>query len=193
MDLNTYIKLKNQGKNIEYYFLQYFIKQGQEKELNKCKPVYDVLMKMCEEEYITENEKGEYEILQDLCVECKKEDWINDLYKEIETTIFNLIKKKNFTPKSGKLFKPALPIFKLKIEKFIKLFKIDDKELISKVLLKYTKDVVTGKVEYPVSLDYICMKNNAGGMSSELLNLIENYEESVKEEKENIIFDGINI
>lgn len=110
-----------------------------------------------------------------------QQNWVEQLYKDIEAVIVkNTEKKQYINSNTGKPLKPSLQEFKVRMLLFFKKFGNQDVEKIKKTLLKYVKDVTTGKIKYPMKLVYYIWNEKNGGISSEML---DNFEEEDIEEQ----------
>jgi DNA-binding MarR family transcriptional regulator len=113
-----------------------------------------------------------------------QQDWVEELYEQIEAAIFkNTGKKQYINPNTGKPLKPSLQEFKARIALFFKKFGEQDQEKIKKTLLKYIKEVTSGKIKYPMKLVYYIWNEKNGSISSEML---DNFEEEDVEETLNV-------
>ena len=117
-----------------------------------------------------------------------QQDWVEELYEQIEGIIVKNTGKKQYMNKSGKYLKPAnVQMLKDRFTVFFKKFGQQDVEKIKSTMLYYVNQVTTGQHQYAVTLLYFIFKEgkSQGNYESQLLEWMEVEQE--KEEVENIV------
>jgi len=188
MEIEKYIRLKQDKINIDDYLILKYLREGQEKRLISIKYIYDHICNMCERGLITEDNNGNYQILSvemDKYFE-EKTNWVKELYDEIEKLIETKIGKKNFKNPSGKMYKSAFPVFEQKLFNFFRKFGNQDIKKIRLALLQHCNEAIEGNNKFIQTQDYFILKQAHGGYQSELLNSLETCEEITEEIKKPI-------
>ena len=191
MKIEEFIEFKNNNINIEHVLIQQYISEGWETKLYGNVHCFNLIQDMIGLGILKENEKGKISVLKSL-TNTKSEDWIEKLHEDIKNVVKKKTGKSQYINGSGKSLVPSLVMLRNRLEVFIKKLGFDDKEKISKAILKYTEEVVSGKNKYALTLEYFIYKNQVGnGLVSELANRMENLDE---EKSANVdVFEGVNI
>jgi len=191
MKIEEFIEFKNNNINIEHVLIQQYISEGWETKLYGNVHCFNLIQDMIGLGILKENEKGKISVLKSL-TNTKSEDWIEKLHEDIKNVVKKKTGKSQNINGSGKSLVPSLVMLRNRLEVFIKKLGFDDKEKISKAILKYTEEVVSGKNKYALTLEYFIYKNQVGnGLVSELANRMENLDE---EKSANVdVFEGVNI
>jgi hypothetical protein len=188
---STFKELINKGVDITQYLLLHFLNCNI--DLKDISPkILGKLLVLEKQRMITRlgdiweiTEKGrELLNLQPKQEVVLQQNWVEELYEQIEAVIVkNTGKKQYINPNTGKPLKPSLQEFKARIALFFKKFGQQDQEKIKKTLLKYIKEVTLGKIKYPMKLVYYIWNEKNGSISSEML---DNFEEEDVEETVNV-------
>jgi len=191
MEFSKFKELINKGVDItQYLLLQYLNCNIDIKEISENTKVLSKLIVLQRKRMVDKlgniwviTSKGK-QLLGEETIEIpviQQNDWVEELYKQIETVIVKNTGKKQFiNPNTGKPLKPSLQEFKGRIALFFKKFGNQDVEKIEKTLLKYVKDVTSGRIKYPMKLVYFLWNEKNGSISSEML---DNFEETETEEQ----------
>ncbi len=189
MTLNLFKQLINKGVDItQYLLLQYLnlnldLKDVDVKLMGKLLVMEKqrLISRLGDMWVVTPKGKQLLEIEEQSEPVTIQQDWVEQLYYDIEAVIVkNTGKKQYINNNTGKPLKPSLQEFKARMLLFFKKFGNQNVEKIRKTLLKYVKDVTTGKIKFPMKLVYYIWNEKNGGISSEML---DNFDEEDIEEQ----------
>lgn len=189
--LNLFKQLINKGVDITQYLLLHYLNLNLDLKDIHVK-IMGKLLVMEKQKLITRlgdmctiTDKGkqllEIEVVEQPVV--IQQDWVEQLYQDIEAAIVKNTGKKQYLNGSGKYLKPANPqMLKDRFQAFFKKFGNQDVEKIKKAMLNYTNKVSNGSIKYAVTLLYFIFKEgkSQGNYESQLLEWMEIEEEEVK-------------
>lgn len=143
-----------------------------------------------QEEYISDNNKltlkGK-ELLDQLQKEEISTDFYNSLHKNLQEKMISLTGKKQKMLQGKYAFLPNEKDLKLRLQKVIKEYQLNDLQKVEKVLLLYIEKCSKARFEYVSTIEYYLTKDKI----SKFVTDYENYENIIEEI--NNEFDGVNI
>lgn len=141
-------------------------------------------------EFVSDNNKltlkGK-ELLEKLQEEDVSWDFYNNLHKNLQEKMISLTGKKQKMLQGKYAFLPNEKDLKLRLQKVIKEYQLNDLQKIEKVLLLYVEKCNKARFEYVSTIEYYLTKDKI----SKFVTDYENYENIIEEI--NNEFDGVNI
>jgi len=184
MTLNLFKQLINKGVDItQYLLLQYLnlnldLKDVDVKLMGKLLVMEKqrLISRLGDMWVVTPKGKQLLEIEEQPQTITIQQDWVEQLYQDIEAVIVKNTGKKQYLNGSGKYLKPANPqMLKDRFQAFFKKFGNQNIEKIKKAMLSYTNKVTKGEIKYAVTLLYFIFKEgkSQGNYESQLLEWME--------------------
>lgn len=115
-----------------------------------------------------------------------KEDFYERLHTKLQEKLIELTGKKQKMLQSKYSFLPNSKDLKLRLQKLIKKYDLQDFERIEKVLLSYIEKCYKTRFEYVQTIEYYLMKNDVS-------KFVTDYENFIETENDSTEFEGINI
>ncbi len=181
-------KILNSPITILDYLILEHIANNTAKEIIENEKIFNHVSYLKTQEFVSDNNKltlkGK-ELLDQLQKEEINTDFYNNLHNNLQQKMISLIGKKQKMLQGKYAFIPNPKDLKLRLQKVIKEYQLNDIQKVEKILLLYVEKCNKARFEYTPTLEYYVWKNN----SSRLATDYENYNE------EEIIYEdnAINI
>ena len=140
--------------------------------------------KLKEKDYISNNNKltlKSKELLDKLQKEEVSSDFYSNLHKNLQEKMISLTGKKQKILQGKYAFLPNEKDLKLRLQKVIKEYKLNDLQKIEKVLLLYVEKCNKARFEYTPTIEYYILKEKSSRLATDYLNDLEEVEE-IKEQ-----------
>ena len=140
--------------------------------------------KLKEKDYISNNNKltlKSKELLDKLQKEEVSSDFYSNLHKNLQEKMIYLTGKKQKILQGKYAFLPNEKDLKLRLQKVIKEYKLNDLQKIEKVLLLYVEKCNKARFEYTPTIEYYILKEKSSRLATDYLNDLEEVEE-IKEQ-----------
>lgn len=136
-------------------------------------------------EYISDNNKltvkGK-ELLNELQKEEVNTDFYSNLYKNLQQKMISVTGKKQKILQGKYAFLPNEKDLKLRLQKVIKEYQLNDLQKVEKVLLLYVEKCNKARFEYTPTLEYYVWKDKSSKLATDYLNDLEEVEQSTSSE-----------
>ena len=174
---------------LDYLFLEH-IANNTAKDFINDEKIFNHVSFLKTQEYISDNNKltlkGK-ELLDQLQKEEISTDFYSSLHKNLQEKMISLTGKKQKMLQGKYAFLPNEKDLKLRLQKVIKEYQLNDLQKIEKVLLLYVEKCNKARFEYVSTIEYYLTKDKI----SKFVTDYENYENIIEEI--NNEFDGVNI
>ena len=135
-------------------------------------------------EYVSDNNKltlkGK-ELLDELQKEDISSDFYTNLYKNLQQKMISLTGKKQKMLQGKYAFLPNEKDLKLRLQKVIKEYQLNDLQKVEKVLLLYVEKCNKARFEYTPTVEYYIWKEKSSRLATDYLNDLEEVEQ-IKEQ-----------
>ncbi len=129
-----------------------------------------------ENEYISNNNKltlkGK-QLLDELNQFEEKSDFYSQLHKSLQDELVNLTGKKQKMLQGKYGFIPTGSDLKLRLQKIIKKYNLEDEEKVKKVLISYVRKCVQARFEYVQTIQYYILKDGISNFATDYGNFDE--------------------
>lgn len=166
------------------------ISNGTFEEFESIDKFYTHLQFLKSEEYVSNNNKLTLkgrEILTDLNKIDEKLDFYGQIHKSLQEELLNLTGKKQKMLQNKYGFIPTASDLKLRLQKVIKKYNLEDEKKVKEVLLSYVKRCVKARFEYVQTIGYYILKDGMSNFATDY----ENYADTKQDEQDE--FTGINV
>ena len=140
--------------------------------------------KLKEKDYISNNNKltiKSKELLDQLQKEDINTNFYSNLHKNLQEKMISITGKKQKMLQGKYAFLPNEKDLKLRLQKVIKEYKLNDLQKIEKVLLLYVEKCNKARFEYTPTIEYYILKEKSSRLATDYLNDLEEVEE-IKEQ-----------
>jgi len=169
-------KILNSPITILDYLILEHIANNTAKDFINDEKIFNHVSFLKTQEYISDNNKltlkGK-ELLDQLQKEEINTDFYSNLHNNLQQKMISLTGKKQKMLQGKYGFIPNLKDLKLRLQKVIKEYQLNDIQKVEKVLLLYVKKCVKARFEYTPTIEYYIWKDK----SSRLATDYENYNE----------------
>ena len=166
------------------------ISNGTFEEFESIDKFYTHLQFLKSEEYVSNNNKLTLkgrQILTDLNKIDEKLDFYGQIHKSLQDELLNLTGKKQKMLQNKYGFIPTASDLKLRLQKVIKKYNLEDEKKVKEVLLSYIRRCVKARFEYVQTVGYYIFKDGMSNFATDY----ENYIETKQEEQDE--FTGVNV
>ena len=136
-------------------------------------------------EYISNNNKltlkGK-QLLDELNQFEEKSDFYSQLHKSLQDELVNLTGKKQKILQGKYAFLPNEKDLKLRLQKVIKEYQLNDLQKVEKVLLLYVEKCNKARFEYTPTIEYYILKDKSSRLATDYENDLEEVEQSTSSE-----------
>ncbi len=160
------------------------IEDKEQKHFN-VRTIYSAIDKLKQNEYISDNNKltlkGK-ELLDQLQKEEVSTDFYSSLHKNLQEKMISLTGKKQKMLQGKYGFIPNPKDLKLRLQKVIKEYQLNDLQKVEKVLLLYVEKCNKARFEYVSLIEYYILKDKSSKLATDYLNDLEEVEQSTSSE-----------
>lgn len=117
----------------------------------------------------------------------EKGEYYSQLHKSLQDELVNLTGKKQKMLQNKYGFIPTANDLKLRLQKVIKKYNLEDEKKVKEVLISYVKRCVKARFEYVQTIGYYILKDGMSNFATDY----ENYADTKQDEQDE--FTGINV
>lgn len=135
--------------------------------------------------YISDNNKltlKSKELLDQLQKEEVSTDFYSSLHKNLQEKMISVTGKKQKMLQGKYAFIPNEKDLKLRLQKVIKEYQLNDIQKVEKVLLLYIEKCNKARFEYTPTIEYYILKDKSSRLATDYLNDLEEVEQSTSSE-----------
>ena len=178
-------KILNSPITILDYLILEHIANNTAKDFINDEKIFNHVSFLKTQEYISDNNKltlkGK-ELLDQLQKEEINTDFYSNLHNNLQQKMISLTGKKQKMLQGKYGFIPNLKDLKLRLQKVIKEYQLNDIQKVEKVLLLYVKKCVKARFEYVSTIEYYITKDKSSRLATDYLNDSEEVEQSTSSE-----------